>query len=244
MKKLYLIFLLCFFATISVDARSKKVDREIKRSLFVPKGYFMGGCSFSYNEQNMDNFKFMILKNIDVKGYTFKVSPYFGYFFKDNIAAGGRFHYGRSYLNIDNLNVKLSDDLSFDIKNFNYLEHSISGAGFLRTYMGIGNSKIFGFFNELRLAYSYGQAKMTSGIGKEFTGTHQVSHNIKIGSAPGLSAFVTNNLAVEVLIPIIGLDFAWQNQKTDQVESGYRRKSSADFKINLFGLDIGLSYYF
>lgn len=244
MKKLYVIVLLCVLVSVSAEAKRVKLDREIKRSLFVPKGYFMGGCSFSYNEQNMDNFKFFALKNIDVKGYTFKVSPYFGYFFKDNIAAGGRFHYGRSYVNIDNIDIKLSNDLSFDIKNFNYLEHSISGAGFLRTYMGIGNSKIFGFFNELRLAYAYGQAKMTSGIGTEFTGTHQTSHKMTIGSAPGLSAFVTNNLAVEVLIPVIGLDFSWQSQKTDQVESGYRRNSSADFKINLFGLDIGMSYYF
>lgn len=63
----------------SVHAR-KGYDRNIKPSLFVPKGSWMGGVTFSYTELTGDNYKFLILDDINGEGYTFKVSPYAGYF--------------------------------------------------------------------------------------------------------------------------------------------------------------------
>lgn len=242
MKKGYIILFISLLCTASVCAQ-RGFDRAIKSSLFVPKGTWMGGCSFSYSEQTNDNYKFLVLKDIKAEGYSFKVSPFAGYFFADNMAAGVRLNYSRTYIDIGNLNLGLGDDLSFDIKDYKYLEHSVYASGFLRTYMGLGNSKVFGFFNELRLIYGYGQGKTTSGVEKDLTGTYQYIHNLQLGSAPGLSAFVTNNVAVEVSIGLVGLDLNWINQKTNQVETGYRRKSSANFKIDIFSLNIGMSFY-
>lgn len=82
--------------------------------------------------------------------------------------------------------------------------------------MGLGNSKVFGFFNELRLTYGYGQGKTLSGSDEKATGTYQTSHRLQIGAAPGLTAFVTNNMAVEVSINVVGLDFKWIEQTTNQ----------------------------
>lgn len=240
-KKIAAIFviLLCTFNI----AAQKGFDREIRSSVFVPKGTWLTGCSFSYSEQTNDNYKFLILKDIEANGYTFKVNPYAGYFFADNMAAGLRFNYSRTYANIGDLVLDLGDDLSFDLNDYKYLEHSFSASGFMRSYMGLGNSKVFGFFNELRTTYGYGQGKNTSGKGNDLTGTYQNIHSLQIGSAPGLAAFVTNNLAVEVSIGLVGLNFKWVDQKTDQVYSGYHRKSSANFKIDIFSLNIGVSYY-
>lgn len=242
MKKRTIILFISLLCTASVCAQ-RGFDREIKSSLFVPKGTWMGGCSFSYSEQTNDNYKFLVLTDIKAEGYSFKVSPFAGYFFADNMAAGVRLNYSRSYIDIGNLDLGLGDDLSFDIKDYKYLEHSVYASGFLRTYMGLGNSKVFGFFNELRLIYGYGQGKTTSGVENDLTGTYQYIHNLQLGSAPGLSAFVTNNVAVEVSIGLVGLDFNWVNQKTNQVETGYRRKSSANFKIDIFSLNIGMCFY-
>lgn len=238
----YLILLFSLLCTASVCAQ-KGFDRKIKSSLFVPKGTWMGGTSFSYSEQANDNYKFMVLKNIETNGYTFKVSPYAGYFFANNIAAGMRLNYKRSYVNMGNLDLNLGDDLTFAIEDYSYLEHSMSVSGFLRTYMGLGSSQVFGFFNEARLTYGYGQGKDTSGKGNELTGTHQTIHNLQIGMAPGLTAFVHNNVAVEVSVGVMGLDFNWIDQKTNQVESGHRRKSSGNFKIDIFSINIGMCFY-
>ena len=242
MKK-YIVFLLAFLCVTGVHAR-KSYDRGIKPSLFVPKGTWMGGVSFSYMELTGDDYKFLILDDMGGEGYTFKVSPYAGYFFKDNMAAGVRLNYNRTYADIGNINIDLGDDLELDIADYKYLDHQYTASGFLRTYMGLGNSKIFGFFNELRLTYGYGQGKTLSGTGNDVTGTYQTSHHLQIGSAPGLTAFVMNNLAVEVSINLVGLDFKWAEQTTNQVEHGSYRKSSADFKINIFSINIGVCTYF
>lgn len=53
----------------------------------------------------------------------------------------------------------MDDDINFDISDVNYLEHTFSATGFVRTYMPIGSSKIFGLFNEARVTYGYGQGK-------------------------------------------------------------------------------------
>lgn len=204
----------------------------------------MGGVTFSYTELTGDNYKLLILDDVNGEGYTFKVSPYAGYFFRDNMAAGVRLNYNRTYADIGSINLDLGDDLTFDISDYKYLEHEYTAAGFLRTYMGLGNSKVFGFFNELRLTYGYGQGKTLSGSDEKSTGTYQTSHRLQIGAAPGLTAFVTNNMAVEVSINVVGLDFKWIEQTTNQVEHGSYRQSSADFKINIFSINIGICTYF
>ena len=88
----------------------------------------------------------------------------------------------------------------------------ISGTGFIRTYIGIGNSKIFGLFNEARLTYGYGRGKLLSGTGKDLEGTYQVINNLQIGMSPGLTAFVSDFAAVEVSVGLMGFNFKWVDQ--------------------------------
>lgn len=240
----FIIFFLTIFACVANSYARKGFDREIKNSLFVPKGTWASGLSFSYLEMEGDNYKFIILDDVLGEGYTFKISPHVSYFFKNNISAGFRAVYQRTYVDVNNINIDLGDDLNFEIKDYSYIDHGISATGFIRTYMGLGKSKIFGFFNELSLTYGYSQGKTVSGTGESLTGTYQTTNKFQIGATPGLTAFVTNNLAVEVSVDVLGLNFQWIDQKTNQVESGSFRKSSANFKIDIFSINIGLCTYF
>lgn len=124
-----------------------------------------------------------------------------------------------------------------------YLEHKYEVSGFLRSYMPVGRSKIFGLFNECRLSYGYSTGKNSTGSGTEYDGTFERAHSLQIGIAPGLTAFVTNFAAVEVSMDVMGFEFKWQDQKTNQVETGMRRTSSGNFKINLFSINIGMTFY-
>ena len=117
----------------------------------------MGGVTFSYTELTGDNYKLLILDDVN----------------------GVRLNYNRTYADIGSINLDLGDDLTFDISDYKYLEHEYTAAGFLRTYMGLGNSKVFGFFNELRLTYGYGQGKTLSGSDEKATGTYQTSHRLR-----------------------------------------------------------------
>lgn len=233
-------FFICFVASVQAQL---KFDREIKTGLFVPKGAWLVGTTLSYTEMRSSDFKLLVLKDMSGDGYTFKISPFCGYFFADNMAAGMRLAYARSYVNLENLDLDLGDDLSFNVSDQDFLEHSVMVSGFLRTYMGLGNSKVFGFFNEARLSYGFGQGKDTSGKGNDKTGTYQTTHNLQIGVAPGLAAFVTNFAAVEVSVGVMGFDFKWVQQTRNQVESGKYNKSSGNFKIDLFSINIGMTFY-
>lgn len=100
----------------------------------------------------------MVIKDLEGKGYNFAVSPYVGYFFRNNISAGVRFAYHRDYLDLGNVDANLGD-ITISFKDLYYLEHKYETSGFLRTYIPIGRSKIFGLFNEARLTYGYGTGK-------------------------------------------------------------------------------------
>ena len=223
--------------------RPERIDRGIMQTVFIPKGQWMTGGTVSYSEHEEDNLNFLVIKNVQGLGYTFNVSPYVGYFFKDNMAAGLRFGYNRTYLDMANFELNLGEDFNINLKDLYYLEHEYQVSGFLRTYMPIGKSKIFGLFNEVRLTYAYGVGKNSTGAGTEYDGTYEQAQSLQIGIAPGMSAFVTNWSAVEVSVGVMGYNFKWQNQKTNQVETGMRRTSSGNFKINLFSINIGMTFY-
>ena len=224
------------------ERRIQRIDREVQKLVFIPKGTWMAGGSVSYQEHDESNLNFLILKDIEGKGYDFSVSPYVGYFFRDNIAAGFRFTYRRDYLDLGNFDANLGDiTISFD--DIYYLEHKYEASGFLRTYIPIGRSKIFGLFNEARLTYGYGSGKNSTGSGASYDGTYQTVQNLQIGFAPGMAAFITDWSAIEVSVGVMGFDFKWTDQTTNQVEEGSSRTSGGNFKINLFSINIGMTFY-
>ncbi len=246
-KKLVTILLLLVVIVGSAEAQRgkraiKRIDREVQETVFIPKGTWMMGGSVSYSEHDEGNLNFLIMKDVEGKGYNFSVSPYVGYFFRNNIAAGFRFTYNRDYLDLGNMDINLGDiTISFD--DLYYLEHKYEASGFLRTYIPIGRSKIFGLFNEARITYGYGKGKNSTGSGTTYDGTFQTVQNLQIGFAPGLTAFITDWSAVEVSVGVMGFDFKWIDQQSNQVEEGSMRTSSGNFKINLFSINIGMTFY-
>ena len=246
-KKFSIILLFVMLGVVSVMAQSsrrvQRIDREVQKTVFIPKGSWMLGGTISYSEHNESNLNYLILKDIEGNGYDFSVSPYFGYFFRDNIAIGGRFAYKRDYLDLGNFDLNLGEDFNISLKDIYYLEHKYEASMFVRTYMPIGRSKIFGLFNEARLTYGYGTGKNSTGSGPEYDGTYQTVQNMQIGFAPGMTAFITDWSAVEVSVGIMGFDFKWLDQETNQIETGKQRISSGNFKINLFSINIGMTIY-
>ena len=223
--------------------RIERVSREELTALFIPKGQWLFGGSIAYNEWDGDNLNYLVLKDIDCKGHTFSASPYVGYFVANNIAVGGRFNYSRYYFNLGNFDLNLGEDFNISLKDLYLLEHNYDASAFVRTYMPLGHSKVFGFFNEVRLTYGYSKGKYTTGTGTEFDGTMEHVNSIQLGFCPGLTAFATNFMAVECSVGVMGLKYKWVNQETNRVETGRNRSGSANFKINLFSVNLGMTFY-
>ena len=245
MKRI-IVFIFCMLPLVafSKTAKEAKYDRGIVMKTFIPKGQWMVGATFSYSEHVDDNFEFLsVLKDINSEGYTFKVTPLVSYAIRDNISIGGRFAYSRSYTKLDNIDLSLGDDLSFQVEDYHDVSNTFSGAVFLRTYLNLGDSTRFGLFNEARVTYGYSTSKSTTGTDLDLSGMHQLKHSLNIGVAPGLTVFINDFSAVEASVNVAGLDFKWYDQTKDQVYKGSRRSSSANFKINLLSIDLGIVFY-
>lgn len=245
MKQLLsLTILLVCCSVMPVMAKKNKYDRGIEMKTFIPKGQWMVGATFSYDEHVDENFEFLsVLKDINSEGYTFKVTPLVSYFIRDNISIGARFAYSRTNVDIGNISLELGDDLSFDVDNFKSVSNTYTGSVFLRTYLNLGDSKRFGLFNEARVSYGYSEGNSSSGTGIDLSGMYQLKHNLNIGVAPGLTVFINDYVAAEASVNVAGLNFNWYDQTKDQVYKGKRTSSSANFKINLLSIDLGIVFY-
>lgn len=239
---LIILFALCLAS--SLQAKDNKYDRGIVMKTFIPKGQWMVGTTFSYSEHVDENFEFMsLLKDIESEGYTFKVTPLVSYFIRNNISIGARLAYSRSFTKLDNLSLELGDDISLNIEEWNDKTNTYSASVFLRTYLNLGDSKRFGLFNEARVVYGYSKSTSSNDMGSGLSGIHQLKHSLNVGIAPGLTCFVNDFTAVEASIAVAGLNFNWYDQTKDQVTSGKRHSSSANFKINLLSIDLGIVFY-
>ena len=61
--------------------------------------------------------------------------------------------------------------------------------------------------------------------------------------SPGITCFINDFTAVEASVAVAGLNFNWYEQTKDQVHSGKRHSSSANFKINILSIDLGIVFY-
>ena len=258
------ITLVCALAmSLQSAAREKKpvepFDRGIGKSssVFIPAGTVGAGASFSYNNYSFGNgmndtgyqMLFALIQNFQGNLMSFGIAPQVSYFIRDNLSVGARFDYDRSSFGLGNLDLTLSDALSLSVGNFNYLKQSYTGAVTLRNYIPFGQSKRFAMFTELRLTGGYGQSESYK-VGFDDvleqpykTGTYQDIYQFEVGVVPGISAFVTNEVALEVSVGLLGFNYQKVEQVTNQVERSEMERNGVNFKINLLAINFGLSFY-
>lgn len=235
-----LITLLFIFAYPTI---AQEFDRGITNPVFMPKGQWMVGGTMSYKTNNQDNYKFLFIENWDGSSYNFRVTPYFMYTFKENTGVGVKFSYKRTFTDISSFDIKLDDNTSISLNDYESINHMFYTTGFLRNYLALGENKRFGLFVDTELSYGYGQSKMISGTGAELNGTYETINEIQIGVVPGLCAFINDNAALEVSIDVLGLSYKKVNQEFNRVDKGSYTSSGADFKINLLTVKFGVSIY-
>lgn len=243
-KSTVLFVLVSLFVLQPLMAKNR-VDRGIEKVTLVPKGYWLGGGSFSYGENSADDYEFLVLNEINGTNYNFKVSPFIGYFVANDLAIGARFSYNRSMINLGSISLDINEDLNFAVENYYSIQHMYTGSVFLRNYVALGKSKRFGIFNEVRLSVGGGQAKQITGENNDdITGSYQDILKMELGLIPGVVAFLTDNVAVEASVNVLGFEYKKYSQIRDQIYEGSFESSGVNFKIDLFSINIGISFYF
>lgn len=230
----------------------QRIDRSELKAPFIPKGMWMCGATVNYREWENENQNLLVLKNLNMEGHVFAVSPYVGYFVAKNLAVGLRYTYSRNYFFLGDLDVNLGEDLNINLEDLYYLEHKHEASIFMRNYMPLFGSKILGAFAEVRATYSHANGKNSTGRREGETntldGTYETVNKIQLGVTPGLCIFVTNFAAVETSIGVLGVDYRWSSFKnvhpnSTEYEYGKNHSGGANFKFNIFTVNIGMTFY-
>lgn len=245
MKKISKIFLLLALLMISasVYGQKKKFDRGISmfgETVFLPKNSILFGGTVSYQDYSFNDYTFVILSDINLNAYSLKVTPLIYYTIADNQAIGLRFAYKRSMIKLDELGLDVAGlDLSLgDVYN---IQHSYYGSLAYRYYIPIGASLRFGIFTDISLNGGYGQGKLVMGSGTDITGTYQNILDVSLDVVPGLIVFMSNEVAIEASVGILGLGYKKVDQVKDQIYEGNYETSSANFKINFLSISLGVN---
>ena len=233
-------------ATPQKTINQRRAERGIssRNTIFVPKGQWVFGGRISYSTHNNSNYDVLIIDDITSEGYTFKLSPMIAYALSNNSTVGMRFIYGRSLLKLDGANVSFgSGDSSTDLSVDYYyaLQHSYSFAATYRRYIPFGDSKRFGIYTDIQLLFGGSQARFAAD--SPIKGTFQRGFNFELGLSPGLIAFATNNMAIEVDVGMMGIGYSRVRQVHNQVSVGTRHTSDMNFKVNLLSIGLGVSFY-
>ena len=129
------------------------------------------------------------------------------------------------------------------MKDLYYLQHNYESTLFLRSYLPLGKSKVFGLFGELQLNYTYSEGKNSTGVAETSSSTYESVNNMEIGLGGGMVVFITDYMAAEVMLNVGGYRFKWGKQNTNNIEEGKVNSSGANFRINLFSIKFGVTYY-
>lgn len=213
-------------------------------NIFVPKGQWIFGGTASYSTHTNETYAFLLVDDINSTGYTFKISPLLAYAFSNNMALGGRFIYSRVLLKIDDAALSIGDDESgFDITVNDYytLTQTFSTGAIWRQYIPLGRSKRFALFNEMQLSLGYSQSKFA--MDSPVKGTYSKGFEMGLGLSPGIVAFATNDIAIELNIGVMGVSYSTVKQVHNQVDFGKSQSSNMNFKVNLLSVGLGASFY-
>ena len=213
-------------------------------TIFVPKGQWVFGGTASYSTHTNDSYQFLIVEGIGSEGYNFKVSPMIAYALGNNMALGGRFIYARTLLKLDSANLSFGDDetgTDIRVRDFYALRSSYQAALIWRQYIPLGKSKRFALFNEMSLTGGGVQAKFANDA--PVKGTYERGYEFSFGLSPGIVAFATTNMAVEVNVGVMGITYNHTRQVHNQVVVGTRSTSMMNFKVYIFSIGLGAAFY-
>lgn len=230
----------------AAGAEAQHYDRgyeAVPSSPFVTKGTWVASGTVRYTQHVNDDYNFGIIKDINSNGFGLSVNPKLVYMVKDNRGVGLRLSYNRNMLDLSSADLSISD-ISMSIKNCYQIKHKCSAHAVYRAYIPLAGAKRIAMYADLLLGGSFTQGKSFNAGSEFIQGTYEHSYALELAVDPGIVAFLSDRLAVEMNVGIFGVSYCLNNQIHNQVQNGHADSTSAGFMLNLLSLGVGLSYYF
>lgn len=221
-----------------------RYDRGLSNFLFIPKGQWSFGLTVSYGSISSEDLQLLnILKDFDLKGSIFSLKPYISYFFRNNSAIGMRLGYSKNNVDLGKLSMDFGSDLNFSLADVLYNNEYYSASVFYRHYIGLGRDKRFGVFNEIDLAFGSGIGQFKRSYDGVPRDTRTVSSECRLNFSPGVCVFFHDYVSFNVSFGVFGLYFKNEKQTTNGENEGSHFSSGADFKFNLFNINLGIAVH-
>ena len=233
--------------TISIILPEKnygRYDRGIFAYLFVPKGQFSFGLQASYGEISTDDLQMLnLISNLNFSAKSYSVKPHMSYFYKHNKEVGVRFGLSSTDFDLKSLSADIMEDISFDMRDVAYKTKTTSVSVFRRGYIGLDRGRRFALFNEVALRYDRGTGTFSRLYNDEPKETKSTGNAFRLDFSPGMCVFIQEKVAFNVSFGIFGWYWKREHQVTNGVDEGTFSSSGANFKFNLFNLNMGVSVY-
>ncbi len=214
-------------------------------NLFVPRGQWIFGGTASYSTHSNETYRFLVVEGIESKGYTFKVSPMIAYALRDNMAIGGRFIYSRSLLKLDKAELqprRRGFGPQLRGERLLFAAPQLLGGGNLAAVHSAGTQQTLRAVQR-NVSSSGGGTQARFANDSPVKGTYETGYTFSLGVSPGIVAFATNNMAVEVNVGVMGITYTHTKQVHNQVTVGKRDASMMNFKVNIFSIGLGMAFY-
>lgn len=268
MKRLFLISILvclCVFDVVAQTEAEKpkrfsnlkalvptrhRIDRNINDNIFVYKGEWSVGMSASYGTLSSDNSDiFALLEHVNLSGSITTVSPYVGYFFRDNACVGMRLGYTSMGGTVDNVDLNLGsqNDIDFGIPWVDAGSNSLKMSLFLRNFTAIDQAGRFGVFSEIEASCAFGKNSMafrSGGEDAETTYNDSKSTTVKLWFNPGLAVFMFPNVCATISFGMGGFKYTTvRQQDADGNQTGSRNVSKLRFRLNPTDINFGMNIH-
>ncbi len=236
--------------------RRQKYDRGLAfdtKTPSMPKGLWVAGINVSYSQQANNDYRVFIVDDMDLAVNSLNLSPMVHYVFANNQSIGVRFAYKRNKLDLQNLDIHLVPELKSMLfgensPRYKYQNHSYMGYLSYRYYVSLTQSKRFLIFNEVQAGFGGAEQREDTGWNDDKTGyragTFQKTFNFRLGLSPGATFFVTNVLAVEVQLGLLGYEYKKITQFGTELDERVTRKvNNISTRFDFLSIAFGTTFY-
>ena len=233
--------ILIFLVLAAFSGKAQQEEDEADRPAGVSstlKTNVFASTTFSVKHTESENVTRIFQQVDDSYRLDWAVTVGSGYFIKDNFAVGGYFRYA------DKLNkIEYTNDAGPVLDES--VDRSYSIAPFIRNYLRLGKGTFY-LFNETNLEFTYGSGVQQVNTLEDIERNTSDFYALKLGIQPGITAFITDVVAVEVGTSVLGLSSEYTRTTTNGIEEdeGYTWSNEVSFEIDLLSLFLGLTFYF
>ena len=226
----------------------RRIDRAVSKNVFAYKGEVALGLTASYGTLSSDNSDiFALLEQVNLSGSITTVSPYVGYFYKDNACVGLRMGYTHMGGTLDNMELNLGSDnnVGLTIPWVDVNSNSLKFSAFMRNYAAIDEAGRFGVFSELEASYATGKNKLAFSSGDapmKYSDTRNTT--VKLWFNPGVAVYMFPNVCATVSFGMGGFKYTTIKQYDETgAQTGAREISKLRFRLNLADIHFGMNIH-